>query len=48
MASLQRKGDAWYCQFRYLGKRHTFTVGPVPESEALHWKTRCEQLLLPH
>ncbi len=45
MASLQRKGDAWYCQFLYLGKRHTFTVGPVPESEALQWKARCEHLL---
>ncbi len=46
MASLQRKGDAWYCQFLYLGKRHTFTIGGVPESEALQWKARCEHLLM--
>ncbi len=34
MAGLQRKGDSWYCTFRYLGKRHTFTVGPVPDDIA--------------
>lgn len=46
MASLQRKGDAWYCQFLYLGKRYTFTVGDVPEAEAFQWRARCEQLLM--
>lgn len=46
MASLQRKGDAWYCQFLYLGKRYTFTVGDVPNAEAFQWKARCEQLLM--
>ena len=34
MAGLQRKGDSWYCTFRYLGQRHTFTVGPVPDDIA--------------
>ena len=34
MAGLQRKGDSWYCTFRYLGKRHTFTIGPVPDDIA--------------
>lgn len=34
MASLQKKGDGWYCQFLYHGKRHTFTVGKVSEDEA--------------
>ena len=27
MASLQKKGNSYYCQFTYHGKRHTFTVG---------------------
>jgi integrase len=31
MAGLQRKGESWYCTFRYLGKRYTFTIGPVPD-----------------
>jgi integrase len=34
MAGLQRKGDSWYCTFRYLGNRHTFTIGPVPDDIA--------------
>jgi integrase len=34
MASLQKKGDCWYCQFLYQGKRHTFTVGKVSDDEA--------------
>jgi len=34
MAGLQRKGDSWYCTFRYLGDRHTFTIGPVPDDIA--------------
>lgn len=34
MASLQKKGDAWYCQFIYHGKRHTFTLGKVSDDEA--------------
>ena len=34
MASLQKKGDAFYCQFCYLGKRYTVTVGKVSEAEA--------------
>lgn len=46
MASLQKKGDAWYCQFTYLGRRHTFTVGKVAEREARRWKANAENLLL--
>lgn len=34
MASLQKKGEAFYCQFCYLGRRYTVTVGKVPEDEA--------------
>ena len=33
MASLQKKGESWYCQFRYGGQRHTYTVGEVSEAE---------------
>jgi hypothetical protein len=34
MASLQKKGEAFYCQFCYLGRRYTVTVGKVSEDEA--------------
>jgi integrase len=34
MASIQKKGDAWYCQFLYRRQRHTFAVGEVDEAEA--------------
>jgi hypothetical protein len=27
MASLQKKGESYYCHFMFHGKRHTFTVG---------------------
>lgn len=50
MASLQKKGDAWYCQFLYgvngSKKRYTITVGEVPDTEALQWKSRTENLLM--
>ena len=35
MASLQNKGNRWYCTFRYSGERHTIKLGPVSEKEAL-------------
>jgi hypothetical protein len=34
MASLQQKGNGWYCQFLHHGKRHTFAVGSVSTEEA--------------
>lgn len=34
MASIQKKGESWYCQFLYNGKRHTFTIGAVGQDEA--------------
>ena len=50
MASLQKKGDAWYCQFLYGAngskKRYTVTIGQVSDTEALQWKSRTENLLL--
>ena len=46
MASLQKKGDAWYCQFKYGGKRHTITIGEVSDTEARQWKSRTEAVLM--
>ena len=34
MATLQKKGNGWYCQFLHHGKRHTFTIGRVSKAEA--------------
>jgi hypothetical protein len=36
MASLQKKGNAWYCQFYWQNRRFTFAVGRVtrPQAEA--------------
>jgi hypothetical protein len=46
MASVQRKGDRWYCQFCYRGGRHTFTIGKVSEAEAKAKSAQVEYLLL--
>ncbi|HEX4129052.1 MAG TPA: tyrosine-type recombinase/integrase [Pirellulales bacterium] len=45
MASLQQKGDAYYCQFIYAGQRHTATIGKVTKTDAYRWKVRAEELL---
>lgn len=46
MASLQKKGDTFYCQFLYHGKRRTFTVGTVPQLEAEAKARQVEYLLM--
>lgn len=46
MASIQQKGDAWYCQFMYAGKRLTYTIGEVSANEARQWKAKAEHLLM--
>src|SRR6516162_9390108 len=46
MASLQRKGNSWYCQFIYHGKRHTLTIGPVSDTEASAKSQQVGYLLL--
>jgi integrase len=46
MASLQKKGESWYCQFLYHGKRHTFAVGKVSESEAHAKANQVDYLLM--
>jgi len=34
MAGVRKKGDAYYCTFRFQGKRYYFTIGQVSESKA--------------
>lgn len=34
MAGLRKKGDSWYCEFRYQNQRYNFTIGEVPEEIA--------------
>jgi integrase len=46
MASLQKKGDSWYCQFMHRGQRHTFTIGKVDETEANNTAARVDYLLM--
>lgn len=46
MASLQQKGDRFYCQFLYHGKRHTFTVGRVSRDEAETKAAQVDYLLM--
>jgi integrase len=46
MASLQKKGDSYYCQFCFHGRRHTFTVGAVQESEAENKARQVDYLLM--
>jgi integrase len=46
VASIQRKGDSWYCQFLYRRERYTFTIGRVKEIEAHQWKAKVEFLLM--
>src|SRR4051794_37850924 len=45
MASLLLKGDAYYCQFYYLGRRFTVTVGAVGKDEAEDFAGSVGQLL---
>ncbi|HEY7326450.1 MAG TPA: hypothetical protein VH592_02340 [Gemmataceae bacterium] len=46
MASLQKKGESYYCQFMYHGKRHTCTVGAVSEEEAGNKAKQVDYLLM--
>ncbi|MHB1426498.1 MAG: tyrosine-type recombinase/integrase [Gemmataceae bacterium] len=46
MASLQKKGESYYCQFMYHGKRHTFTVGAVSDEEAENKARQVDYLLM--
>src|ERR1043166_562739 len=46
MASLQKKGESWYCQFMYERRRHTLTIGPVAEQEAKTTAARVDYILM--
>ena len=46
MASIQKKGDSFYCQFCFRGKRHTFTVGPVAPAEAQAKRRQVDYVLM--
>lgn len=46
MASLQKKGGSYYCQFCHHGKRFTFTVGAISEAEAHAKAAQVDYILL--
>jgi integrase len=46
MASIQKKGNGWYGQFLYHGKRRTFTIGRVTEAEAKAKADQVDYLLM--
>ncbi len=46
MASLQQKGEGWYCQFVHARRRHTFALGKVSQSEAEAKAAQVDYLLL--
>ena len=46
MPSLQKKGNGWYCQFLYHGKRHTVSIGQVSETEAQAKSDQMNYLLM--
>ncbi len=46
MASLQKKGDSWHCQFLYKKQRRTWVIGAVEEIEAQATKAKVEYLLM--
>ena len=46
MASIQQKGNGWYCQFIYRGKRRTFAVGKVTKAEAEAKAAQVDYLLM--
>jgi hypothetical protein len=46
MASIQQKGDGFYCQFFYLGKCYTITAGAVSREEADAFAVSVDLLLL--
>lgn len=45
LASLQKKGKAWYCQFYWQNHRHTFSVGKVSKSLAESKATKVGEIV---
>jgi hypothetical protein len=48
MAGIRKKGDAYYCTFRFQGRRYYFTVGDVPEAQALWNGKEMQQIRREH
>src|SRR4051812_15362051 len=46
MASIQKKGDGWYCQFMHRRHRYTFAIGKVDEPEAIAVRSRVDYVLI--
>jgi len=46
MASIQKKGEGWYCTFSHAGRRHTFAVGQVDRAEAEAVAARVDYTLM--
>jgi integrase len=46
MAGVRKKGDAYYCTFRFQGQRYYFTIGDVSESQALAKGTEVDETLV--
>jgi integrase len=46
MASLQKKGDSWHCQFTFQHQRRTWVIGAVGDREAKAIKAKVEYLLM--
>jgi integrase len=45
MASLQKKGNSWYCQFYWENRRFTFTVGRVTKPQAEAKATKVDEIV---
>jgi hypothetical protein len=45
MATICKKGDAYYCTFRYQGRRFHFAVGKVSEEQARAKGTQVDEVL---
>ncbi len=45
MAGVRKKGDAYYCTFRFRGQRYYFTVGSVPEAQAQAKRAEVDETL---
>lgn len=46
MASIQWRGDSYYCQFRYQGQRRTFSIGKLTDVEADAWVGKVDHILM--
>ena len=45
MASLQKKGNSWYCQFYWRDQRFTFAVGRVTKLQAEAKATKAAEII---